>query len=156
LMRQGAQTASGHWNSCAILHIKKLEEFNCLREGPLDDPSSSVMWVAVIAATGGHIVVRVGGPHRQQSALGQHLGKWPCWPRCAGAVTADISGGFGLGAVLLFHTRQFLYHDQMVLKGQRGLFNCKVSINAIVLCLLHGIGKRLWVCTRTMEYVKIE
>ena len=70
LMRQGAQTASGHWNSCAILHIKKSEEFNYLREGPLDDPSYSVTWVDAIAATGDHIVVRVGGPHRQQSALG--------------------------------------------------------------------------------------
>ena len=70
LTRQGAQTASGHWNSCAILRIEKLEEFNYLREGPLDDPSSSVTWVAAIAATGGRIAVRVGGLHRRQSALG--------------------------------------------------------------------------------------
>ncbi len=70
LTRQGAQTASGHWNSCAILRIEKSEEFNYLREGPLDDPSSSVMWVAAVAATGGCIAVRVGGPHRRQSALG--------------------------------------------------------------------------------------
>jgi hypothetical protein len=69
---------------------------------------------------------------------------------------AEIAGVLGLGAVLLFHTQQFPYHDQMVLKGRRGTFNCKVSINAIVLCLLHGIGKRLQVCPRTMEYVKIE
>ncbi len=116
LMRRGAQTASGHWNSCAILRIKKLEEFNCLREGPLDDPSFSVTWVAAIAATRGHIAVRIGGLHRRQSALGQHLGKRPSWPRRAGAATAEISGVFDLGAVLLFHTQQFLYHDQMVLK----------------------------------------
>jgi hypothetical protein len=58
------QTVSGHWNSCTTLCIKMLEEFNCLREGPLDDPSSNVMWVAAIAATGGCIAVRVEGPQK--------------------------------------------------------------------------------------------
>ena len=87
---------------------------------------------------------------------GRKFGKGPSGPCRAGAVTAEFFQGFlDIGAVLLFHIRQFPNHDQMASKGRMGLSNCMVSKNTILLCLLQGIVKRLCVCTRTMEYDKV-
>jgi len=56
---------------------------------------------------------------------GRKLGNGPSGPRRAGAATAEIFWGFlDIGAVLLFHTRQFPNHDQMASKGRMGLSNC--------------------------------
>ena len=39
-------------------------ETQIVEEGPLDDPSSSVVEVAAAAVTGGHKAVKYGAPHR--------------------------------------------------------------------------------------------
>jgi hypothetical protein len=79
---------------------------------------------------------------------------WPCGPHHAEAATVEILGGFRYRSSVVqsnsFRAMIRWYHKD---KGDRSI--AKVSINAILLCLLHGIGKRLRVCTRTMEYIKI-
>ena len=93
-------------------------------EGPLDGPT--------ILCDVGCCSCSDRRPHRSQGrgsaqmvvCAGRKLDKGPSGPRRAGAATAEIFQGFlYIGAVLLFHTRQFPNHDQMASKGRMGPFN---------------------------------